>query len=65
MSYAYVAGMQSSQVAMRVCQNALYLMIAIVLIIDEIRQDKVSVLAFGFTGYQFVSNIIFMFVVTK
>ena len=65
MSYAYVAGMQSSQVAMRVCQNALYLMIGIVLIIDDIGQDKVAIMSFGFTGFQFVFNIIFLFVVTK
>jgi hypothetical protein len=37
MSYAYVAGMQSSQVGMRVSQNAMYLMIGIVLIINELK----------------------------
>lgn len=50
---------------MRFSQNTLYLMIGIVLIIDELKQDMLSVLAFGFTGFQFVFNIVYLFVVTK
>ncbi len=65
MSYAYVAGMQSSQVAMRMSQNAMYLMIGIVLIINELKQDKIAIMSFALTGFQFVFNIVYIFVVTK
>ena len=50
---------------MRVSQNAMYLMIGIVLIINELNQDKIAIMAFTLTGLQFVFNIVYMFVVTK
>ena len=49
---------------MKVSQNALYLMIGIVLIINELNK-LVPILAFSLTGTMFLFNILYLFVVTK
>ncbi len=65
MGYNYVAGMQGGQTLMRMSQNALILMVGIVLIINEFRHELLPILTFSTTGTLFVFNVVFLFVVTK
>ena len=50
---------------MKLSQNALYLMLGIVLIINELKHDMISIMAFSFTGFQFIFNVLYLIVVTK
>ena len=60
-----VCGMQSGQMAMKVSQNALYLMIGIVLVINEFKDSFLPIMTFSLTATLFVFNIIYVIVVTK
>ena len=43
----------------------MYLMLGIVLIINEFKNHLIPIMAFSFTGFQFIFNVIYLFVVTK